>query len=92
MRDGGLAAAFSSATLVRQVLQGPWVGGLLKPSKAWWADPISRYTDGATVRSKAQYTNRQGKRLFRGAGAVPARIEALGLKAERGGGGVAVWK
>ena len=72
-------------------LQGPWKPALLKPSKAWSADPVSRYVDGATVRSKAVYTNLQSKRLFRGAGAVPARIEALKLKAERGMGGASAW-
>ena len=73
------------------MLQGPWTPNLIKQAKGWWADPVSRYVDGATVRSKAQYTSMQSKRLFRGAGAVPARIEALGLKAERGAGGVAAW-
>ena len=93
LAEAGLDAALLERNFWYDLmLQGPWQPPLLKPAKGWWADPVSRYTDGATVRSKAQYTNRQAKRLFRGAGAVPQRIEALGLKAERGGGGATVWK
>ena len=63
------------------MLQGPWTAALLKPAKAWSADPVSRYVDGAIVRTKSNYTNRASKRLFRGEGATPSRIEAFGLKA-----------
>jgi hypothetical protein len=73
------------------MLQGPWKPALLKPSKGWSSDPVTRYADGATVRTKTNYTNPQSKRLFRGAGATPARVEALGLKAERGAGGISAW-
>lgn len=79
-----MARAFGRYDLM---LQGPWQPLLLKPAKGWACDPVTRYVDGATVRTKANYTNRSAKRLFRGAGATPARIEALGLKAVRGAGG-----
>ena len=74
------------------MLQGPWTPALLKPSKAWSADPVTRYADGAIVRTRSNYTNASSKRLFRGPGATPARIEALGLKAERGAGGANTWR
>ena len=73
------------------MLQGPWQPHLLKPAKGWSADPLTRYADGAILRTRANYTNTQSKRLFRGAGATPARIERLQLKADRGAGGVATW-
>ena len=66
------------------MLQGPWQPALLKNAKSWWADPVSRYSDSAIVRAKSLYTDYNSKRLFRGAGATPPRIEALGLQAERG--------
>ena len=64
------------------MLQGPWNpgAGLLKPAEGWCADPVSRYADGAIVRTKHNYCNPQSKRLFRGEGATPARIRALDLK------------
>ena len=40
--------------------------------------------DGALLRTKSNYTNPQSRRLFRGAGATPARIAAMDIKAERG--------
>ena len=63
------------------MLQGPWTPNLLKPSKSWSCDPVSRYVDGAIVRTRRNYLNPSAKRLFRGEGATPARIDALGLKA-----------
>ena len=92
MRASGLDAALLERNFWYDLmLQGPWQPGLLKPAKGWSCDPVTRYVDGAIVRTKGNYTNRQSKRLFRGAGATPARIEALGLKAERGAGGKAAF-
>ena len=64
------------------LLLGPWTpgAGLLKTAEGWRADPVSRYADGAIVRTKQNYTNPQSKRLFRGEGATPARIAKLDLK------------
>ena len=81
---------FAAALLERNfwydlLLQGPWQPALLKPAGGWWADPISRYSDGAIVTHKSAYTDLQSKRLFRGAGAIPARIEAIKLKPTGGG-------
>ena len=61
---------------------------LLKDAAGWSADPVTRYADGAILRTKSNYTNPQSKRLFRGAGAVPPRVEALALKP----GGTGTWK
>ena len=66
------------------VLQGPWQPGLLKPAAGWSADPVTRYANGAILRTKSNYTNPQSKRLFRGEGATPGRIVALDLKKEKG--------
>ena len=82
------------------MLQGPWKPALLKPAASggggvgsgrssageggWSADPLTRYADGAIVRTKANYTNPQSKRLFRGDEATPARIRALSLSGTRG--------
>ena len=55
MREEGLDAALLERNFWYDLmLQGPWKPGLLKPSKGWSADPISRYVDGATVRSKVR--------------------------------------
>ena len=43
------------------------------------------------VRTKGNYTNRSAKRLFRGEGATPVRIEKMGLKADRSAGGANAW-
>jgi hypothetical protein len=51
---------------------------------SWWADPVSRYADRTIVHAKSTYTDPSSKRLFRGAGAVPARLIALELRGERG--------
>jgi len=92
MRERGLDAALLERNFWYDLmLQGPWVPALLKPSKAWCGDPVSRYSDGAILRTKSNYTSLQSKRLFRGGGATPPRIEAMELKAERGAGGVSVW-
>ena len=85
MHQGGLEASL----LERQfwfdlMLQGPWAAPLLKPAKGWWADPASRYADSAIVRTKSNYTDHTSKRLYRGAGATPARIQAMHLQAEHG--------
>ena len=45
---------------------------------------MTRYADGAIIRTRSNYTNVASKRLFRGAGATPARIRALDIKAEAG--------
>jgi hypothetical protein len=90
-REGLDAALLERHFWYDLMLQGPWTPHLLKPSKAWSSDPISRYADGATVRTKRNYTNPNSKRLFRGAGATPARIEAMDLKVERGPGGADLW-
>ena len=66
------------------MLQGPWQPGLLKPAAGWSADPVTRYANGAILRTKSNYTNPQSKRLFRGEGATPGRIVALDLKKEKG--------
>ena len=68
----------------RCAYQGPWRPPLLKPAKGWSADPVTRYADGAIIRTRSNYTNVASKRLFRGAGATPARIRALDIKAEAG--------
>ena len=65
-------------------LLGPWRqgAGLLKPQEGWTADPVSRYADGAILRTKTNYTNPQSKRLFRGEGATPARLLKMDLKGQ----------
>ena len=65
------------------MLAGPWNSSLLKPAKSWSADPATRYADGPILRHKGVYTNIFSKRLYRGAAAVPPRVDALALK---GGG------
>ena len=90
--ESGLEAALLERNFFYDLmLQGPWQPHLLKPSKGWSADPVTRYVDGAIVRTKGNYTNPHAKRLFRGAGATPTRVEKLDLKAERGAGGAARW-
>ena len=92
LHESGLDAALLERNFCYDLmLQGPWQPHLLKPAKGWSADPLTRYADGAILRTRANYTNTQSKRLFRGAGATPARIERLQLKADRGAGGVATW-
>lgn len=92
MQTSGLDAALLERNFFYDLmLQGPWIPALLKPAKNWSCDPVTRYVDGAIVRTKANYTNRAAKRLFRGAGATPARIEAMGLKADRSAGGANSW-
>ena len=66
------------------MLQGPWGPALLKPASGWSSDPMTRYADGAVLRTKSNYTNSQSRRLFRGEGATPARIRAMDIRAERG--------
>jgi len=68
------------------MLMGPWQPRLIKPSNqgTWSSDPVSRYHDGAICRTKANYTNPQSKRLFKGDGATPARIAALDIKSAGG--------
>ena len=48
-------------------------------------------TARSQVRTKGNYTNRSAKRLFRGEGATPVRIEKMGLKADRSAGGANAW-
>ena len=92
LQEQGLHAALLERNFWYDLmLQGPWQPALLKPAKGWAADPVTRYANGAIVRTRGNYTNVNSKRLFRGAGAVPARIDALDIKAERGVGGVSAW-
>ena len=87
LREEGLSAALLERNFWYDLmLQGPWHPPLLKPAAGWWADPISRYAATAIVRHKSTYTDIASKRLYRGAGATPPRIENLGLQAERGAG------
>jgi len=80
-QESGLAAALLERNFWYDLmLQGPWTNALLKPAKTWSADPLSRYVDGAIVRTKHNYSNPASKRLFKGEGATPERISALGLK------------
>ena len=83
LHEEGLAAALLERNFwFDLVLQGPWsaTGGLLRPAAGWTADPVTRYSDGPIARTKANYTNPQSKRLFRGEGATPTRIARLDLK------------
>jgi hypothetical protein len=82
--DGLHAALLERSFWFDLMLRGPWQSRLLKPAKGWWADPVSRYSDRAIVDTKSIYTDKTSKRLYRGAGATPARIEALSLQPERG--------
>lgn len=93
MQEEGLEAALLERNFWYDLmLQGPWQNLLLKPSASWAGDPVTRYVDGAIVRTKNNYTNVQSKRLFRGAGATPPRIAAMQLKTDRSAGGHSVWK
>ena len=83
LHDDGLEAALLERSFWYDLmLLGPWKagGGLLKQAEGWRADPVSRYADGAILRTKQNYTNPQSKRLFRGEGATPERIAKLQLK------------
>ena len=85
LRQDGLAAALLERNFFYDLmLQGPWRPPLVKPASCWWADPVSRYAAAAIVRHRSAYTDMASKRLYRGAGATPARIDKLGLQAERG--------
>ena len=76
------------------MLLGPWQAGagLLKGADGWRADPVSRYADGAILRTKSNYTNPQSRRLFRGEGATPKRIAALDIQAKRGADGTNIFR
>jgi hypothetical protein len=88
LRTEGLASALLERSFWYDLmLQGPWHPTLLRPAAGWSADPVSRYAATAIVRHKSTYTDVASKRLYRGAGATPPRIDALGLQAERGGAG-----
>ncbi|KOO23667.1 mical-like protein [Chrysochromulina tobinii] len=88
LRTEGLASALLERSFWYDLmLQGPWHPPLLRPAAGWSADPVSRYAATAIVRHKSTYTDVASKRLYRGAGATPPRIDALGLQAERGGAG-----
>jgi len=83
LHEEGLEAAMLERNFWYDLLLlGPWNpgAGLLKNAEGWRADPMSRYADGAVVRTKQNYTNPQSKRLFRGDGATPPRIAKLELK------------
>lgn len=85
LHESGLEAALLERNFWYDLmLLGPWApgAGLLKPSEKWTSDPVSRYSDGAILRTKQNYTNPQSKRLFRGEGATPARVAALDLKGQ----------
>jgi hypothetical protein len=94
METDGLEAALLERNFWYDLmLQGPWQPGmLLKQANGWSADPVTRYADGAILRTKSNYTNPQSRRLFRGAGATPARIAALDIRAERGADGTNIFR
>lgn len=94
MQTEGLEAAMLERNFWYDLmLQGPWMPGmLLKDAAGWSADPVTRYADGAILRTKSNYTNPQSRRLFRGEGATPRRIAALDIHAKRGADGTNIFR
>ena len=56
---------------------------LLKQSKGWSADPVSRYSNTALLNICRMYTDPRTKRNFKGQESVPKRISDMNLKADR---------
>ena len=72
-------------------MEGGW-RGVSKRGLAILNQQVTRYMDGALLRTKSNYTNPQSRRLFRGEGATPKRIAALDIQAKRGADGTNIFR
>lgn len=78
MRSEGLEAAlldrhFSYDVMINQ----PFNYGTIEPGSQWISDYLTRYHPSALSAMALMYRNPSAKRLFKGEGAVPPRIEKL---------------